>query len=88
MQINADDSLSPQQRKDQIAALAAQAKADLEAKLGSDGAGAFADSTNPWMRMLKNGQAFSTNRNDAPTDRYFGDRGRPVYPVAPPPPKK
>ncbi len=49
----------------QIKAIATQATADLQAKLGSEGADAYAQRSN-WLRMLKNGNAFSTDPKNAP----------------------
>jgi hypothetical protein len=71
MEINADATLSPDERSKRITALTALAKNDLSTKLGHDGAVAFAPSA-PWLEMLKEGRAFSTNRNDASPENFTG----------------
>jgi len=71
-QIAANADLSPDQRKEQLAAVAAQAKADLVSKLGQEGADAYAAQAN-WITMLNNGNAFSTNPDDAPGGPFNGN---------------
>lgn len=61
--INADTSLTSAQRKEQLTALATQAKNEAAAKLGQEGADAYAKRS-PWIAMLNRGQAFTTNPKD------------------------
>lgn len=63
MAINANTSLTEQERRAQLQALATRAQADLRNSLGADGAQAFAERA-IWISMLKNGAAFSTNPRD------------------------
>jgi hypothetical protein len=70
-QIASNADLNAQQRKDQLAAIATQAQADLVAKLGQDGADAYSAKAS-WLQMLKNGNAFTTNASDAPLGQYGG----------------
>jgi hypothetical protein len=79
-QINANSDLTPQQRREQLTALANQAKNDLAAKLGQEGADAYAQRAQ-WLQMLKNGTAFSTNPKDAQAGG--GGLGNSVYPLRP-----
>ncbi|HEX2854576.1 MAG TPA: hypothetical protein VHO24_15200 [Opitutaceae bacterium] len=65
MQINANASLSNEERRNQLQALAARAQSELQGTLGPDGAQAYAQRSQ-WIGMLKNGTAFSTNAKDAP----------------------
>ena len=82
-QINANADLTQQQRREQLTALAAQAKTDLAATLGQEGADAYAQRAQ-WMQMLKNGTAFSTNAKDAQGMNFGGYST--VYPVRSPRP--
>ncbi|MFA5057523.1 MAG: hypothetical protein WC485_05375 [Opitutaceae bacterium] len=82
MRINADTTLSAQDRRTQLQGLAAKAQADLQAVLGADGATAYAQRA-MWLKLLQNGQAFSTNPKDAPAGRYNSIGASAVYPVAP-----
>lgn len=81
MAINADVSLSAQQRKAQLQELAKQAQTALAATLTPDGAQAFAQRA-AWMNFLKNGQAYSTNPKDTPNGRI--GLGTSVYVIPPP----
>jgi len=78
--INANAELSFKDRRDQLNALATQAKNDLVAKLGQEGADAYAQRAQ-WMQFLKNGSAFSTNAKDAPNG--YSNPSLTVYPVRP-----
>jgi len=82
-QINQDTSLSSQDRRTQLKALADRARAELTTTLGAEGAEAYAQRAN-WLNHLKNGNAFSTNPKDAPGGRTY--LGNTVYPVPPPRP--
>lgn len=79
--INADTALTPAQRRAQIQALGAQAKAGLAQTLGQEAADAYARRS-PWVGMLQNGMAYST----APQPNSpgaFMPTGQSVYPVMP-----
>jgi hypothetical protein len=87
-QINANGDLTSQQRREQLTALANQAKTDLTGKLGEEGANAYAQRAQ-WMQMLKNGSAFSTNPKDAQGGNPSGyNTVYPVRPVLPSAPSK
>lgn len=58
-QIADNASLSAADRRQQLQAIAAQAKADLVDKMGQDGADAYAKSA-MWIQMLSNGTAITT----------------------------
>lgn len=76
--IMANESLSQADRKAQLQALAATAQSDLTAKLGAEGAEAYATRAQ-WMRMLKSGSAFSTSAKDAGSNSLSSTSS--VYPV-------
>lgn len=78
--INANTALTPAQRREQLTALAAQAKAEAAAKLGTEGAEAYAQRST-WIGMLGRGQAFSTDPKDAGAG---GNLRSTVFPVRPP----
>lgn len=77
--INANTSLTPAQRREQLTALANQAKAEAAAKLGQEGAEAYA-SRSAWIGMLSRGQGFSTNPKDA---SGIGNIRSTVFPLRP-----
>ncbi|MFT3868276.1 MAG: hypothetical protein QM715_07245 [Nibricoccus sp.] len=75
--INADTSLTSAQRNAQLTALATQAKNEAAAKLGQEGADAYAQRS-AWIGLLNRGQAFSTD----PKDGAGGDNLRStVFPL-------
>lgn len=78
--INANTSLTPAQRREQLTVLANQAKSEAAAKLGQEGAEAYA-SRSAWIGMLNRGQAFSTNPKDA---TGTGNLRSTVFPMGPP----
>jgi hypothetical protein len=79
--ISNDASLSMAERRAQIQALAARAKADLTRALGAEAADAYAQRS-PWMNMLQGGVAYSTTpQEDGPGSLLPG--GQSVHPVMP-----
>lgn len=78
--ISGDASISLQQRRADIQALAARAKSDLTRTLGAEGADAYAQRSS-WLNMLQSGMAFSTT----PTEGHpgFPGSGQSVFPVPP-----
>ncbi len=78
--INADTSLSPQDKRTQIQALAAQAKNDVSTALGAEGSAAFSQRAQ-WLNYLNSGMAFTTNPKDSPAGAGMGNQS--VYPVFP-----
>lgn len=80
--ITSDTSLSMPQRREQIQALAAQAKAEITRTLGSEAADAYAQRS-PWMSMLQNGMAYSTKPQDSTPGSFFPGATQSVYPVIP-----
>ncbi len=79
--INADTSLTPQQRRAQIQDLGSRAKADLTQALGSEAADAYAQRS-PWLNMLQNGMAYTTTPPADSPGAVFG-AGQSVHPVFP-----
>ena len=82
-QINQDASLSPQDRRTQLQALADKAGADLQNILGAEGATVYDQQAN-WVNMLKGGGAFSTNPKDRP--KGYSPFPFTTFPVPPPRP--
>lgn len=80
-QINANATLTREERLTQFQNLATKTQADLRTLLGAEGAEAYAQHS-PWLRMLNNGTAFSTNPKDAPAGPII--TGQTVYAVPPP----
>lgn len=87
MQINGNTALSPQERRNQLQALATRAQNELQGTLGADGAQVYAQRSQ-WIGMLKNGNAFSTNPKDGPPSSSGGmrDFNATIFPVQPPRP--
>lgn len=81
-QINADTSLTPQQRRAQLQDLGARAKAELTQALGAEAGEAYAQRS-PWVGMLQNGMAYSTTPSASAAAAPFGG-SLPVHPVPPP----
>lgn len=77
-----DTSLTMQQRRDQIQALATQAKSELNRTLGGEAADAYVQRS-PWMSMLQNGMAYSTTPPESSPGSFFPGGGQSVYPVMP-----
>ncbi len=83
--ISADTSLSPAQRRAQIAELGSRAKADVVRTLGAEGADAYAQRSQ-WLNMLQSGMAFSTTPQAGGPSMALaaaGGAAPSVYPVLP-----
>jgi hypothetical protein len=65
LEVNADASLSAEQRRSQLQALATAGQAELAGALGTQAAEIYGKETR-WMTILKNGNAFSTDPKIAP----------------------
>jgi hypothetical protein len=79
--INADASLTPQQRRAQLLDLGNRAKSEIASTLGTEAADAYAQRS-PWMSMLQGGLAFSTTPpTSGPSSLGVGNQS--VYPVVP-----
>jgi hypothetical protein len=79
--INADTSLTVQQRRTQIQELANRAKVEVAQALGTEAADAYAQRS-PWVNMLQNGHAYSTT---PPAGSPMGamNTSQSIYPVMP-----
>ena len=77
-----DTSLPMPERRTQIQALAAQAKAELTRSLGSEAADAYSQRS-PWMSMLQSGMAYSTTPPESSPGSLLPGGGQSVYPVMP-----
>ncbi len=82
--IMADATIPFPQRRDQILALAAHAKADLTGALGAEAAEAYAQRAH-WLILLNSGIGYSTTPSaNSPGALSLGGAGAPsVYPVMP-----
>lgn len=80
--INADTSLTPQQRRAEIQALGQRAKSEITQTLGGEAAEAYSQRA-PWLSMLQGGMAYSTNAADAPPGALTMNTGQSVFPVLP-----
>lgn len=78
--INTDASLSAQDRRAQIQALAERAKSEVAQTLGSEAADAYGQRS-PWINFLQNGMAYSTTPDATNGGLSFGNQS--VYPVPP-----
>jgi hypothetical protein len=79
--INSDTSVPVPQRRAQIQALAAEARAEITRTLGAEAAEAYAQRS-PWLSMLQSGMAYSTTPQEgAPGSLMPG--GQSVFPVMP-----
>lgn len=79
--INADASLTPQQRRAQIQELGTRGRQELARTLGPEAAEAYAQRS-PWVGMLQNGMAYSTTPPAGSPGLALG--GAPsVHPVPP-----
>jgi len=81
-QINANTTLSREERTRQIQALGERAEADLQRTLGAEGVQAYAQRSQ-WLNNLKRGTAFTTNQPNRSGVINFASPG-----VAPVPPAK
>lgn len=79
--INADASLTPQQRRAQIQELAGRARAEMVQALGAEAGDAYTQRSS-WLSMLQGGMAYSTNPKDAP-DGGLGLNTQSVFPLFP-----
>jgi hypothetical protein len=82
--IMADAAIPFPQRREQLQALAARAKADLSATLGAEAADAYAQRS-PWVSMLQSGMGYSTTptANSPGALSLGGGTGPSVFPVMP-----
>jgi hypothetical protein len=79
--INADSSLSMQDRRAKIQELAQRAKTEVTQLLGSEAADAYSQRSS-WLSFLQNGMAYSTTPSEAHGNLMpFG--GQSVFPVPP-----
>ncbi|MBI5769434.1 MAG: hypothetical protein HZA93_16690 [Verrucomicrobia bacterium] len=87
--INQNATLSATERRSQLTALAGRAKADLGARLGTDGGDAYARSAS-WVNLLQNGQAFTTDARQLPagSPRPGGGTAFQLPAPRPPPPAR
>lgn len=75
--INADTSLTPQDRRQQITDLAARAKIQVTSLLGAEGAEAYLQRS-PWVALLQGGTAYSST---PPAGALAGLGGTNVFPL-------
>lgn len=79
--INADTSLTPAQRREQIQALGNRAKGDLTQTLGQEAGDAYAQRSG-WVSMLQSGMAYGTQQTGSGGASPLAATGA-VYPVPP-----
>jgi hypothetical protein len=80
--INSDSSLSLQERRAQIQALAQRAKTDVAQTLGAEAADAYGQRST-WLNFLQNGMAYTTNPQDSHAGPMGAFGGQTVFPVPP-----
>lgn len=80
--INADTSLTPAQRREQIQALGNRAKGEITQALGQEAADAYAQRSG-WVSMLQNGMAYGTPQTGSGGTSPVASAGGSVYPVPP-----